>query len=334
MSKRQLRLTGFFLPIMLVGITMSSIEALAQKAREAVLTTPPSLSLTAEPVAITVCPGDANVDSSKVQLNAKAITSSSSTIRYRWRASGGRIEGTGATATWDLAGLSPGYYKAFVEITEIGADEEECEAFSSTTVFVSCPPPFCPNVAIICPDRLSAGQPLTFRSTTTGGSPNVTPVYNWTVSAGKIIEGQGTNSITVETSGLAGQTITATLSMGGYNLDCSATCAVGIPIPLTPARRFDEFPEISRNDEKARLDNYAIELQNDPTSTAYVIVYGGQRTRSGDVRKHLAQIVDYLVNTRGIDESRLVTVAGPTRTSFSVELWIAPQGAVPPKPTP
>jgi len=33
-------------------------------------------------------------------------------------------------------------------------------------------------------------------------------------------------------------------------------------------RKFDEYSKIQRNDEKARLDNYGIELQNDPTSTA------------------------------------------------------------------
>src|SRR2546426_8367870 len=47
------------------------------------------------------------------------------------------------------------------------------------------------------------------------------PTYHWTVSAGRIIDGQGTPSIRVDTNGLAGQTLTATVSVGGYTLDCT-----------------------------------------------------------------------------------------------------------------
>ena len=36
-------------------------------------------------------------------------------------------------------------------------------------------------------------------------------------------------------------------------------------------------------------------------ATAYVIVYPGQRGRPGDVQKHTTRIVDYLVNSRGIN---------------------------------
>jgi hypothetical protein len=122
--------------------------------------------------------------------------------------------------------------------------------------------------------------------------------------------------------------------MGGYPMDCSDTCVVQFPVPPVECRKFDEFPDIARNDEKARLDNYAIELQNDPTSTAYVIVYPGQRGRPTDVQKHTARVVDYLINSRGIDGRRIVTLVGPTRPELMVELWTCPQGGRPPTPRP
>lgn len=319
------------LPIIFLGITVFSGEALGQKISERVSYAMPTLSMSASPMVVTTCPGEVATTSSRVQLYADAKSPSGNSIRYSWRANGGRITGEGPTVTWDLSGLSPGYYKAFVEI-DTAADEEECEAFASTTVLVRCPPPVCPNVAIACPEQIAVDQPLTFRSTITGGTANVRPEYNWTVSAGRIIEGQGTNSITVDTTGLAGQTVTASLSMDGYNLDCSAVCSVGIPIPIPPSRKFDEFPDIARNDEKARLDNYAIELQNDPTATAYVIVYPGQRSRTGDVQRHTNRIVEYLVNTRGIDGGRIMTITGPQRNELFIELWLTPQGAVAPIP--
>jgi hypothetical protein len=120
--------------------------------------------------------------------------------------------------------------------------------------------------------------------------------------------------------------------MGGYTLECSADCAVTIPLPRLNSRKFDEFPDISRNDEKARLDNFAIELQNDPTATAYVIVYPGRSSKRGDVQYHSSRIVEYLVHSRGLDERRIVTLVGAPRDQLFVQLWITPQGATPPVP--
>ena len=324
---------GLFLPLVLMGLSISGSEALGQKAKETFVYAPPTVSLAADQSVLNTCAGDTSA--ALVNLNAKAVSPSGNPIRYQWSTSAGRLEGTGPTVTWDLAGVRPGYYKAFLAINSGGGDEA-CEAFSSIAVFVKCPPPLppvCPNVSITCPDRVVLNQPVTFTSSLAGGSGNVTPNYNWTVSAGRIIEGQGTSSIKVDTTGLAGQTLSATLSMGGYPLDCSASCLVSFPVPIK-GKKFDEFGEISRNDEKARLDNFAIDLQNDPSSTAYVIIYPGQGSKSAQVQTQKSRIVDYLVNSRGFNAGRIFTIVGPPRGYMSVELWIVPQGAPPPKPTP
>jgi hypothetical protein len=63
-------------------------------------------------------------------------------------------------------------------------------------------------------------------------------------------------------------------------------------------RLFDEYGNIRFNDEKARLDNYAIQLQNEPTSQGYIIAFGSCDAE-GQTRGNRAK--DYLVNTRGID---------------------------------
>jgi hypothetical protein len=58
-----------------------------------------------------------------------------------------------------------------------------------------------------------------------------------------------------------------------------------------------------------------------------VIVYPGQRGRSGDVQKQTTRLVDYLVNSRGINAQRIVTLVGPSRDELVIELWLCPQGA-------
>jgi len=332
LSRQRQSFVVFSFFLVQLGIIICSSDTFAQSARtQTVGYAPPTLTLTADRAVINACQAETLAES-LIHLNSKASSPGGNPIRYRWTSSGGRIDGDGPAVTWDLSGVKPGYYKASLEINT-GSSDEACEAFSSTTVLVICPAPVCPNVLISCPDRVVPNQPLTFSATATGGSGNVTPVYRWTVSGGRIIEGQGTTSIKVDTTGLGGQTIRATFSVDGYPKDCSASCGAQIQLPLVPSRKFDEFPSIARNDEKARLDNLAIELKNDPTSTAYVIVYPGQSERTGEVQKHTTQIVNYLVNYRGVDSRRIVTLTGPARAELLVELWVSPQGATPPSPT-
>ncbi len=331
MFRNPTRRIGYLAPIALVAF-LSAPQVLAQTRTVAAANAPLSLSLTADANSVSAC---ANGGAPQVQLKANAVSPGGYPIKYKWTTEAGVISGEGPAVTWNLAGLKPGYHKASLDIQSVGA-EGSCQAFSSISVLVNpCPvvQPACPAIEISCPTTIAVDQPITFTSRYTGGVPaNVNPVYNWTVSAGTIIEGQGTNTIKVDTKGLGGETVRATLSMGGYTLECSADCAVTIPLPKLTSRKFDEFPDISRNDEKARLDNFAIELQNDPTATAYVIVYPGRASKRGDVQHHSSRIVEYLVHSRGLDERRIVTLVGTARDQLHVELWVTPQGAPPPTP--
>jgi len=332
MFRNLFRLAGYLAPIALVTF-MSTSLALAQKTTVvSAVNAPLSLSLTADSNIITAC---ADGGAPQVRLTANAVSPGGYPIKYKWTTDAGTIIGEGPVVTWNMAGLTPGYHKASLDIQSVGSDGS-CQAFSAVSVLVKpcvAVPPVCPAIEISCPTTVALDQPLTFTSRYSGGVPaNVTPVYNWTVSAGTIIAGQGTESIKVDTAGLGGQTVRASLSIGGYNLECSADCAVTIPLPKLSNRKFDEFPDISRNDEKARLDNFAIELQNDPTATAYVIVYPGRSGKRGEVQYHAGRVVDYLVNSRNLDKSRIVTLVGPARDELFVELWITPQGATPPNP--
>src|SRR5215212_7109840 len=326
------RLKRYAAPIALV-VSLSAASVFAQKPQVvSAASAPLSLSLTSDANSVRACD---NSGAPQVQLTAKAVSPSNNPIKYKWTTNEGTIIGEGPVVTWNLAGLKPGYHKASLDIQSVGS-EGSCQAFSSVSVLVNpcaAVQPVCPAVEIVCPTQIAMDQPLTFSSRLAGGVPaTATPVYNWSVSAGTIIEGQGTSTIKVDTTGLSGQTVTAMLSVGGYTLECAADCAVSIPLPKLNSRRFDEFPDISRNDEKARLDNFGIELQNDPTSIGYVIVYPGRASKRAEVQDHFGSVVDYLVNSRGMDASRIKTIEGPKRDHLFVELWITPRGATPPNP--
>src|SRR3569832_1053050 len=103
-------------------------------------------------------------------------------------------------------------------------------------------------------------------------------------------------------------------------------------MPEPASRKIDEYPENARNDEKARLDNFTIELQNDPSATGYVIVYPGRTSKRAEVQDHFGRVIDYVVNSRQLDKGRIKTIEGPKRDQLKVELWITPLGATPPNP--
>ncbi|HEX7334563.1 MAG TPA: Ig-like domain-containing protein [Pyrinomonadaceae bacterium] len=272
---------------------------------------------------------------SEVTLVANATDPDNDQLLYTWSVTGGRLSGEGRQVTWDLTGVANGSYTATVEVN----DGNQHTASGSTTVTVAdctgCvePPKPCPNVSVSCPSEVDAGQPITFTASVTGDTGGATVTYNWSVSAGTISSGQGTSTITVDTSSLGGQSVTATVNIGGLDPSCTATnsCTTGVKPPPVPAQRFDEYGNIRFNDEKARLDNYAITLQNQPGSTAVIIVYGsceGEAQQRGDRAR------DYLVNTRGIEAGRITVIDGGCRTDLLVQLWIVPPGSTPPSADP
>jgi hypothetical protein len=151
----------------------------------------------------------------------------------------------------------------------------------------------------------------------------------------------GTHTLSVDSTGLGGQRITATLTADDGSADpaCAQSAqAVSIITPIEKkvivAQEFDECNSCSLNDQKARLDNLVVELQNDPSTRAYIIAYGGRMSPLGQSQKLMSRAREYLVSHRGIDASRLTVVNGGFREEDSVELWLVPSGAAAPQPTP
>jgi hypothetical protein len=105
------------------------------------------------------------------------------------------------------------------------------------------------------------------------------------------------------------------------------------PIP-SPTRGIDEYGNISFEDEKARLDNLAIELQNDPTAKGYITCYGGRVGRAGAARRRCERAKRYLSGHRHIPPAQIVLVDGGYREDLTVTLWMVPPGASPPSPSP
>jgi hypothetical protein len=198
--------------------------------------------------------------------------------------------------------------------------------------------PKCPVVWINGPaSDLTAGSPAKFTAVLSELNATARPEYRWEVSAGSIISGHGTPEIVVDTNGLDGAQITATVSIQGVSFACAVEASRSntiLPIGIGCALPFDQYGEIKFADEKARLDNFAIQLSNDKTSTGYIFVYAGQRSYPGEAVEHLERVSNYLVSVRQISPNRLSTIDGGHQEEFAVALIIQPSGAAPPSAMP
>lgn len=194
----------------------------------------------------------------------------------------------------------------------------------------------CPTINVTCPERALTGSIVNFSAQIDGAGPDPHLTFAWAVSGGTITEGQGTPMIKVDTTGLSGQPITATIEVNGLEVSCSKSnsCAVLIMPIIADISMFDSYGRLSLNDERARLDNFANQLIHTKNGIGYIIIYGGRRVRIGEVQRRGESAKNYLLNRRQIAAKRIVLIDGGYRDEATTELWIIPQGLTPPTAVP
>lgn len=112
---------------------------------------------------------------------------------------------------------------------------------------------------------------------------------------------------------------------------------VNASAPDSPNRKFDEFGDIRCEDEMARLDNLAIQLQNEPRSRAAIIFFAGKMSgdklpKRGEAEARVERIRSYLTKRRGIPAASIVVMNGGYDTNYRVQLWVVLPEAGLPKP--
>lgn len=201
-----------------------------------------------------------------------------------------------------------------------------------------CPTPTVrPEEVAYCPHVGAGGRlyvpepsgPLSFTASLNVNGGKVSPTFVWRVSAGRIVGGQGTDTIAVELPpGTRGE-VAARVEAHGYPLECPAESTAAYAKTTVGVTHFklDEFGDIRQGDTKARLDLLALELMNDPALQVHLVVYGGRRGPRGQAARRAQWLKDYLVRTRGLEPARVIAVEGGFRHELSGELWLSPVGA-------
>ena len=102
----------------------------------------------------------------------------------------------------------------------------------------------CGIVDIVGLSDVEPGVQLVFKVTVTKMPHTSKPEFKWKVSAGTITLGQGTAEITVDTTGLGGQGVTATVELTDVTSGCQITASTTTQvksIPITCGMPFDTW---------------------------------------------------------------------------------------------
>ena len=104
----------------------------------------------------------------------------------------------------------------------------------------------------------------------------------------------------------------------------------GFMPPIICGLPLDTYGDIRFEDEKARLDNFAIQIQNQTGAHGFIIVYAGRKSTVNQAQRRANRAKNYMVNVRGIESERLYAVDGGYHEELLIRLIIAPPGAAPP----
>ncbi|HEY1528036.1 MAG TPA: PKD domain-containing protein [Candidatus Angelobacter sp.] len=178
---------------------------------------PPTVSVTANPTKVFAGSNDS------IALQSQAADPDNDTLTYKWTATGGAIEGTGAETRWNSSGVKPGTYTITVAVD----DGRGGTANASTDVTVEEKPNSPPTISCAAnPATITAGQRASI--TATASDPDNDPLtYSYKASGGTV-SGTGANA-QFDSTGLApgNYTVTCHVSDGrGGETDALAQVAV------------------------------------------------------------------------------------------------------------
>lgn len=91
--------------------------------------------------------------------------------------------------------------------------------------------------------------------------------------------------------------------------------------------RFDEYGNLSIEEEKARLDNYAT-VMKEQMGRGVIVVYGKSRNERSNIMKRAERAKKYLMQKHEIEAQRILIVDGGYRGHSATELNLHTIGGV------
>ena len=166
----------------------------------------------------------------------------------------------------------------------------------------------CPKIEINAPfDLIREGEKMKF-SVSISNSAKFKLGYNWKISRGKIIDGQGKSFITIDTKDLGDVEINATVEITGLPANCiNKFSQVGNvfkekPLVTEPIDSYGK--ELSGDAESARLVNMILSLRQDTKAKGFIDFAVTNDVEMKYAKTHIKKIMRFL-QSRGISRNRI-----------------------------
>jgi hypothetical protein len=193
-----------------------------------------------------------------------------------------------------------------------------------------------PDRVARCPKVYANGQrfvakptsPLTFHALLQTNDSTAVLTFEWRVSAGTIVGGQGTREIKVEVpAGFAGEVV-AKVDVLGCSLECppGEIASIARTEVGTSRLRYHAWETTGCETDSAVLDDVAVVLMSNPSLQAHVVVYGGRSDPKNKALARAGRIRNYLVLEKGLDAERVIALDGGFRNELFAEVWISERG--------
>ena len=179
---------------------------------------PPTVTVAANPTKVFAGSGDS------IALKATASDPDNDPLNYKWSATGGGIEGTGAEVRWNSSGVKEGTYTATVTV-----DDGRGGTASASTDYQVVAKPNSPPIISSCaasPGTITVGQKSTI--TTSASDPDNDPLtYSYKTTGGKVTGSDATAQFDSTRTAPGTYTVTCHVSDGrGGEVDATTQVTV------------------------------------------------------------------------------------------------------------
>lgn len=264
----------------------------------------------------------------KLKIDEKFDTS---LLKLQWFVSRGKILNGQETST--ITTLMPENGETLTATIIIQGLPENCTNTASETLNIDPRPTawevsHCPSISINSPtDAPRPGDKIPFKVILNNYFNRSNLEYNWSVSSGKILSGQGTPSIIVEGTELENTSPTATIEIEGLPKGCRNILSETAPVcSCVTVILVNEYQKLTGVEENKKLDTLIAEMRNSPAARGFIQKSFPSGQSKADVYQHLKRILDYL-KIQDVDVNTITFGVAYGKNIEETRLYLIPPGA-------